>query len=142
VSVLEDQRLLDVVIVALQLVEVGFERSDLSFESQQSAQVIFQFTLLHAGRGDGVQMALNPLTDYVGFLCEGAAQSLVVLLPHELVTQGVVAIWNKRLDLVPLVGQVLHMVDYIALIDVLYVCIALKDRWRERSVARKSTTCE
>ena len=84
-SVVEDHRLVDVLVVALQFVHVRSERGYFLVEGVQSRQVVLQLAALHAGRRHRVQVPLDPLSDDVRLLSESATQSLVVLLPHQLV---------------------------------------------------------
>ena len=108
VSVVEDHRLVYVLVVTLQFVHVRSERRDLLVEGVQPRQVVLEFAPLHADSGDGVQMALDPLADDVRLLSESATQTLVVLLSHQLVAQHHVAVGYQLLHLVPLVRQILH----------------------------------
>ena len=108
VSVVEYHRLVDVLVVAFQLVHVRTEGGHLLVEGVQPRQVVLELAALHAGRRDGVQVSLDPLADDVRLLRERATQTLVVLLPHQLVAQHHVAVGHQLLHLVPLVRQILH----------------------------------
>ena len=108
VSVLEYHGFLHILVVTLQLINIGLERRHFLLNSTQFVEMIFQWALLYSHWGNSIKVSLDPLSDHVGLGGKLSAQALVVLLTDHLCLQYCVSVRYQLTHFLPLVSNVLQ----------------------------------